>query len=334
MALDQSIAALAAIKASIKTAITERLTNPGDHFADYAGYIRGIGDPDVTRDYETAQAVLKIGTNRVGRVHFSQTVAGGVTVNWGDGHSETSDTVGEVTLTHAYSFVGVYKISISIAAGAACTLMEGAMCARYADTTQVDAWTVRQVYVPYNFGLGSNAFRGFAKAEIEAEVRNFPVGCFAYCKNLNISGLSSSYYQVAGACFENSGVNQRYYLIGDVGGYAFEGAAELPDIVFPSSGAVTIGYAAFRNCLKLCGSASPNGRLTLPAGVTYIGGYAFAGCFNVKTIKILATTPPTLGTDAFETATLTKIYVPAGTLAAYQAATNWAAYASLMEETS
>ena len=43
--------------------------------------------------------------------------------------------------------------------------------------------------------------------------------------------------------------------------------------------------------------------------------------------------PPTLGDDVFgEHNTSLKIYVPSGSLSAYQSATGWSSYASLLEE--
>jgi len=49
---------------------------------------------------------------------------------------------------------------------------------------------------------------------------------------------------------------------------------------------------------------------------------------------LLPTTPPTLAnTNAFAGIVAgTKIYVPVGSLEAYQTATNWSTYASYMEE--
>ena len=49
-------------------------------------------------------------------------------------------------------------------------------------------------------------------------------------------------------------------------------------------------------------------------------------------MTIQSTTPPTLSnTDAISTAT-TTIYIPYGTLSAYQSATNWSSFASKFVE--
>ena len=69
-------------------------------------------------------------------------------------------------------------------------------------------------------------------------------------------------------------------------------------------------------------------QITIPDTVTEIGGRAFYGCYQLASITCLAATPPALGTYAFssDTAGFT-IKVPAASVAAYKAATNWSSYA-------
>lgn len=70
--------------------------------------------------------------------------------------------------------------------------------------------------------------------------------------------------------------------------------------------------------------------LTIPASVTNIGCNVFYQC-PLTEMTILAETPPTLGGNAISSET-TTIYIPAGTLSAYQTATNWSNYASYFVE--
>ena len=69
-------------------------------------------------------------------------------------------------------------------------------------------------------------------------------------------------------------------------------------------------------------------QVTIPDTVTEIGEFAFNYCDQLASITCLAATPPALGTGAFnsETAGFT-IKVPAASVAAYKAATNWSSYA-------
>ena len=69
--------------------------------------------------------------------------------------------------------------------------------------------------------------------------------------------------------------------------------------------------------------------VTIGSGITSIGSNAFLLCTKLKNVRILATTPPTLGTSAFgNNASGRKIYVPQESVEAYKTATNWNTYAN------
>ena len=73
--------------------------------------------------------------------------------------------------------------------------------------------------------------------------------------------------------------------------------------------------------------------VTIPASVTEIGDSMFYGAGrSMKQIIMKGSTPPTLLGEIYKNFTHYKIYVPAGSIAAYASATNWAALASRMEE--
>lgn len=73
--------------------------------------------------------------------------------------------------------------------------------------------------------------------------------------------------------------------------------------------------------------------VTIPASVTEIGKQMFySGGYALKQIIMKGSTPPTLLGEIYNRFTHYKIYVPAGSIAAYASATNWAAAASRMEE--
>lgn len=69
------------------------------------------------------------------------------------------------------------------------------------------------------------------------------------------------------------------------------------------------------------------GEMEIPSTVTKIGEYCFSGA-SITTFICKPTTPPALGSGAFgsDTAGFT-IKVPAASVAAYKAATNWSSYA-------
>lgn len=103
----------------------------------------------------------------------------------------------------------------------------------------------------------------------------------------------------------------------------------LRHVVIPN-GVTTIGNSF---ALYLYSTA----KITIPASVTSIGDTAFQCPYGVTEFHFLPTTPPTLGTNAFQSyRTDCVMYVPYSAdhsiLNAYKTATNWSTYASLMVE--
>jgi hypothetical protein len=62
--------------------------------------------------------------------------------------------------------------------------------------------------------------------------------------------------------------------------------------------------------------------VTIGTGVTIIWSSAFRGCFSLTRVTIHATTPPTLGSQAFNNNPLEppQIFVPADSVVAYRSA--------------
>lgn len=151
-----------------------------------------------------------------------------------------------------------------------------------------------------------------------------------------------------------------------IGGSAFKGSKVSGIIDLPEC--ETIGNNAFESCGKITGLNLPKlktlGSLAFGRGdnknydvnlplIETIGEQAFRGIANtnfvigpnctsigknlfydgtVTNLYVQATTPPTLsGNFASSTSNITHIYVPAGSVSAYQAASNWSNYASIIE---
>ena len=83
----------------------------------------------------------------------------------------------------------------------------------------------------------------------------------------------------------------------------------------------TIGDQIFEDCRELT-------KITIPSSVESIGKETFDGCKKLKHVYIERSTPPTLGSSAFDkTDPELKIYVPCGALSAYTGTNNWKSYA-------
>ena len=129
---------------------------------------------------------------------------------------------------------------------------------------------------------------------------------------------------------------------GEIGSYAFYGCAKIPSVSIPKN-VTQIGEYAFYNCTGLtsvsigldanlsvinahafkgCTSLTS---ITIPASVTQIGTYAFNGCSSMTAMYFKSSTPPALGSSyslPYQNADL-RIYIPAGSLEAYQTAQYW-----------
>ena len=101
-----------------------------------------------------------------------------------------------------------------------------------------------------------------------------------------------------------------------IGSYAFSGCTGLTSVIIGNS-VTSIGERAFYDCSSLTS-------VTIPNSVTSIGSYAFSWCQNLKTIYVQREVPiecaPGFADDVLKNAIL---YVPTGTMAAYEKVDPW-----------
>ncbi len=113
-------------------------------------------------------------------------------------------------------------------------------------------------------------------------------------------------------------------LVTSVGDYSFFSCTNLSSITLPAS-LVSIGKACFSECIILT-------LISLPALVSSVGESAFNSCSSLKAIYVYNFSPPTSG-YLFEKNTTRQcdLYVPYGSLDAYQSAYAWKDFQNIVE---
>ena len=225
-------------------------------------------------------------------LYFRQTVANGVTIDWGDSSpTETLPGTGVVSTTHTYETAGDFVISLSLVDGCELQLGSGSI---------------------QNCVMGSTRNNGRI-----------------YCNMLKRVEVGSSVTSIGSSAFYNC-YSLSSVVIPDgvtrIGDNTFSYCYSLSSVVIPD-GVTSIGSSAFYDCYSLSS-------VVIPDGVTSIGSNAFSYCYGIKEYHCRPLTPPTLSnTNAFSgIPSDCIIYVPVGSLEAYQTATNWSTYASYMQE--
>jgi len=163
--------------------------------------------------------------------------------------------------------------------------------------------------------------------DIPDSVTTVGYSAFTYCTGLTSCTIGSGVTSITDSVFREctnltsidipSGVTY-------IGDYAFRNCRKLTSIIIPN-GVTSIGAQAFNYCSGLTSC-------TIGSGVTSIGSYAFANCTSLTSVTVNATTPPSLGTNAFfNNASGMKIYVPSASVETYKSATNWSSLASRIQ---
>ena len=219
-----------------------------------------------------------------------------------------------------------------------------------------DCYSLASVYIPNGVtSIRSSAFQdcySLTSVNIPDGVTSIESYVFQNCYSLTSVNIPDGATIIGDYVFQNCYTLPSINLPGGVtsiGSYTFSGCYSLTSINIPDT-VTSIGSYAFNNCYSLTNVNIPNGvtsvgnytfnnccslaSVSIPNGVATIGSRAFYNCYFLKEVHLQPTTPPTLSNaNAFSnTPSDMVIYVPQGTLEAYQQATNWTTYASQMQE--
>lgn len=270
-------------------------------------------------------------------LYIQQSVANGVTIDWGDGSAtETLPGTGNVNTTHTYEKAGDYVISLDPAEGCELGFGKGSVSFSILGTLSakerylksiinkmvignrvpsLTAYTLRQTYsirdvvVPKEVNsVGANSFsfcHGLEKVQLQEGLTKIEAAAFYECKTLVEITIPKS--------------------VKYIGNQAFRFCESLLNINLPD-GITSISESTFASCKSLTS-------IVIPESVMSISDYAFQSCDGMAEIHCLPKSPPELSASkAIEVPDDCVIYVPVGSLESYKTATNWSVYADQMQE--
>ena len=248
-------------------------------------------------------------------LYISQTVANGVSIDWGDGSAaETLSGTGNVNTTHHYNAAGDYVIALTVAEG--CELGFG--------------WNSSDYCVMGSTSSNNHVYCNMLQKVVTGNgVTSIGSYAFGYCYSLASVVIPDSVTSIESSAFQNC-YSLASLVIPDsvtsIGSSAFGYCYSLASVVIPDR-VTSIGIITFNYCYSLAS-------VVISDSVTSIETYAFRYCYGVKEYHILTTTPPSIQSTTFFDSIPSDciIYVPAGTADAYKTATNWAELADHIQE--
>ena len=167
--------------------------------------------------------------------------------------------------------------------------------------------------------IGESAFKGSAVTSVSMPegITSIDYNAFSGCQNLETVALPESLTIFGFRAFESCKLLKTIKIpsgVTAIPGSCFYCCSSLESVTIPE-GVMTIGQYAFLGCnLK---------ELTLPSTVTMIGSRAFVSNNRFQSITCNATTPPSLGENAFNHNISTTVKVPLSSIATYRQAEGW-----------
>ena len=251
-----------------------------------------VGAMYITDDGATR---LHIRIATIGRMtvplYIGQTVANGVSIDWGDGSpAETLAGTGNKNTTHTYAEPGDYVISIM--PQGECTL---------------------------SFGSGSSSYCVMGSTGNDGRV---------YCNMLQDVSIGKNVTSIGGNAF-NYCSSLAIVTIPDgvtsIGSYAFSNCTSLASVTIPD-GVTSIKNYTFKNCYSLASITIPTG-VTSIGSYAFSGCFGM----RYYDFSAFASVPTLSNTNAFNSIPSDcQMLIPSALYDEWSVATNWATYASYM----
>ena len=148
---------------------------------------------------------------------------------------------------------------------------------------------------------------------IPNSVTSIESGTFYNCTSLTDINIPNSVTSIESGTFNSCTSLTDINIpnsVKSIGSWAFNGCTSLTDINIPDA-VTSIGSKAFSGCTSLT-------NINIPNSVTNIGSKAFYDCDNLRSVYMNASTPPSIGDQAFHKSSKDlTIYIPRGSYSAY-----------------
>ena len=253
-------------------------------------------------------------TLRTVSMRFNATVAGGVTIDWGDGSApETpgrANNNSTIYSAHTYSVPGSYVIQLAVTAGTIATINNSTPLFFYTHNQQ-------QVHKMefgtgwYNTGGICNGLTKLESVTIPQYMYSLPLNwyqAFLNCASLRYFPFHHSMTAIANAAFNGCsslrGILFFTLMETITGNNAFRGTAieEIAALGRVTSLGGAQNQGTFANCTKLR-------KAILPASLTEVPGSAFQGCTALESVTIPASVK-VIGASAFYECTALDLTLP------------------------
>lgn len=255
---------------------------------------------------------------------------GTVTVDWGDGSSDTITGTSLSTVKtkqHTYAKAGAYKIELTVTGtcriGASSTYqcLIGAYDSSVDIRNNVYRSSVKRIELGNNLQFNRNCFYAFLNMEsitIPSYVTAFDNSSFYTCRSLRHITFPSGITTMGTSMFRDNtslksiSIPKEFPTNSEM--FRFNYALRR----FSVPNVATLAQRFLQDCYSLSS-------ITIPSTVTSIASEAFSGCQGLAEVHFKGSTPPTLANANvfYNLPTDCKIYVPSGYLSAYTSASNY-----------
>ena len=177
--------------------------------------------------------------------------------------------------------------------------------------------------------IGTRAFRDCSElisVILPKSIKTIGSQSFAYSINLNSINIPDSVTSIGEQAFSHCSSLTSITIpegVTSIGVRTFWECSSLTSLTIPES-VTSIGSSAFYNCSGLTS-------ITIPEGVTSIENMAFRDCSALTSVTLENPTPVSITSDVFTNRAKATLYVPAGSKAAYEAASYWKEFKKIVE---